>query len=274
MTEIIVELGINHRGDLDIAKKLINVAVAARCDYVKFQKRTIDLVYSQQELDRPRKSPWGTTTREQKEGLEFSLQDYREIDDYCKEKEIPWFASFWDTESVKLMHENFKMPFAKIPSAAITDFELIETIRDTDLPVILSTGMSTPSEIQMAVEILGKHQIFCIMACTATYPTVPEEINAKYVNTLKELYPWAIIGFSNHYPGLMAMQLAVAYGAEILELHLTLDRTMKGSDQAASIEPQGLHELTKRIDLIEKMMGDGVKRVYDSEQPILEKLRK
>jgi N-acetylneuraminate synthase len=273
VVEIIAELGINHRGTPHIAKSLIDVAKAAGCDYVKFQKRDIDSVYTQEELAKPRKSPWGTTTRDQKQGLEFSYQDYVELDEYCQKRGIPWFLSCWDWHSVDLM-SIFDMPFLKVPSALITNFEFLNVVRETTYPVIISTGMSTPKEIDNAIAYLGKQRIHCILACTSTYPTAPEEINAKYVLTLKQLYPWAKIGFSNHYPGLMAMQLAVAYGAEVLETHITLDRTMKGSDQSASIEPQGLHELRKRIDLIEKMRGDGIKKVYDSEIPILEKLRR
>jgi len=257
---------------LAIAKKLIDVAVAAKCDYVKFQKRTIDLVYSQQELAKPRKSPWGTTTREQKEGLEFYYHDYEQIDRYCKQKNIQWFCSFWDYRSLDLMYQ-FYMPFIKVPSAKILQWDLLDEIKEKGAPVIISTGMSTPDEIDKAINYLGKDRIYCIMACTATYPSQPEEQNLRYILTLKELYPWAKIGFSNHYPGLQAMVSAATLGAEMLEFHLTLDRSMRGSDQSASIEPQGAHELRKRVDLIEKMMGDGVKRVYDSEKPILEKLR-
>lgn len=272
MVEVIAELGINHRGALHIARRLIDVAKAAGCSYVKFQKRDINLVYSQAELAKPRKSPWGTTTREQKQGLEFSHHEYEQIDHYCKKKEIPWFASCWDHRSVDFV-QRFKTPFIKIPSALITNMDLLKEVKETGTPVIISTGGSTPYLINSAVNYLGD-QIYCIMACTSTYPTDPEEVNARHVLTLKDRYPWTKIGFSNHYPGLMAMQLAVAYGADMIETHITLDRTMRGSDQAASIEPQGLHELKKRIELIEKMRGDGIKRVYDSEVPIMEKLRR
>ena len=271
MVEVIAELGINHNGDLEIAKKLIDVAYSAGCDYVKFQKRTVELVYSKEELDRERYSPWGTTTREQKYGLEFDEQYYA-IDQYCSDK-IPWFASPWDIRSVEFLTQ-WNVPFMKIPSALITNEEILEYCRVSRHQIILSTGMSTYKEINHAIEILGQEKIYAILHCTSTYPTAPEEINAKCILTLKERYPWTKIGFSNHYPGLMAMLLAVAYGAEMIEMHITLDRTMYGSDQAASIEPQGLFALTQRINLIERMKGDGIKKVYSSEEPILAKLRR
>lgn len=279
--EIIAELGINHNGNLEIAKKMIDVAYAAGCNYVKFQKRTIDLVYTKKELDKPRESPWGTTTREQKEGLEFDQKAYEQIDNYCKEK-IQWFASVWDKQSLMFCSE-FKIPFIKVPSALITNEDYLEDCRITafwyrscgfEKPIILSTGMSTLQEVDRAIEILGKDGIYCIMACTSTYPTEPKEINIECIPVLKKRYPWTKIGFSNHYPGLMAMTLAAAYGAEMLEFHISLDRSMYGSDQAASIEPQGVFRLMEYIRLIEQMKGDGVKRIYQSEMPIMSKLRR
>lgn len=275
MVEVIVELGINFNGDMDIAKKMIDVAYSAGAHYVKFQKRDIDVVYTPEELRKPRESQWGTRTRDQKEGLELDLYQYMEIDEYCKGK-IKWFISPWDYKSVKLMTQgHFEMPFLKIPSALITNFELLEEIKCHDIMVIVSSGMSTLKQLDDAVHFLGPQRIHCIMHCTSTYPTIPEEINAKCIHTLRERYPWCPkIGFSNHYPGLMAMVLAAAYGAEMIEFHLTLDRTMYGSDQAASIEPQGLFALMQRIKLIEQMKGDGIKKIYESEEPILAKLRR
>lgn len=270
--EVIAEVGINHNGDLDIARKLIDVAASAGCDYVKFQKRDIDLVYSKEELDKPRESPWGTTTREQKNGIEFDLDEYKEIDKYCKRK-IGWFVSPWDLKSA-LMYTVIDMPYVKIPSALITDTEYLDVVKVINKSVILSTGMSTLKEVDTAIDILGEDRIYCIMHCTSTYPTSPDEINIKGIQTLKDLYPWARIGFSNHYPGLMAMFMAATVGAEMLEFHATLDRTMYGSDQAASIEPQGIFKLMEGLKLIERMKGDGIKKVYDSEMPILKKLRK
>jgi len=271
MTEIIAELGINHNGDLETAKKLIDVAYAAGCDYVKFQKRTIGLVYSEEELNKPRESRWGKTTREQKEGLEFDEIDYLAIDEYCTGK-IKWFASPWDIVSMHFLTE-FNVPFIKIASASITNLELISA-KSPKQQFIISTGGSTIEQVDKAVEIIGEDRIYCIMHCTATYPTAPEEINAKCVHTLKARYPWARIGFSNHYPGLMAMRLAASYGAEMIEFHLTLDRTSVGSDHAASIEPRGAFDLVKDVRLINAMIGDGNKVVYDSEVQVMKKLRK
>ncbi len=273
MVEVILEQGINHGGDLCIAKKLIDVASAAGCHYVKMQKRTIDLVYSKEELDKPRESQWGTTTRQQKEGLEFSFDDYEKIDIYCKSKGIKWFASPWDVVSLDMMAD-FNIPFIKIPSALITNKELLESCKTYTIPVILSTGMSTLEMIDKAIDILGKDRIYCIMACTSTYPTKPEESNVRCVTTLKERYPWTKIGFSNHYPGLMSMIIAYVLGAEMLEFHGTLDRSMVGSDQASSIEPKGVFELMERIKLIEKMQGDGIKKIFGSELEIMRKLRR
>jgi N-acetylneuraminate synthase len=273
MIEIIAELGINHNAYLGIAKKLIDVAASAGLDYIKLQKRDINLVYSKEELDKPRESPWGTTTKEQKQGLEFSELDYLEIDEYCQNKRIKWFGSPWDVNSAAFLGA-FDIPFIKIPSALITNLELLDVCKQIGKPVILSTGMSTFEQIGKAISIFNKPQIECIMHCTSTYPTDPLEVNIKCIPELKERYPWTKIGFSNHYPGLMAMTLAAAYGIEMLEFHITLDRTMYGSDQAASIEPSGTFELVQRLKLIRKMMGDGKKKVYDSEVPIMKKLRK
>jgi len=273
MIEVVAEVGINHNGSLDIAKKLIDVSCAAGISYVKFQKRTVALVYTEEELAKPRESPWGTTVRDQKEGLEFSGKDYIEIDGYCKQKGIQWFASPWDMESASLMGA-FDIPFIKIPSALITNFALLDLCKYIGKPLILSTGMSTLEMVDDAVAIVGRSNIYCIMQCTSTYPTKPEECNTFCIHTLKERYPWTKIGFSNHYSGLMAMNMAATYGAEMIEFHITLSRDLYGSDQAASIEPRGVFELTERIGLIQRMRGDGTKRIYDSELPIIKKLRK
>jgi N-acetylneuraminate synthase len=273
MVEVILEQGINANGDLCVAKKLIDVASAAGCNYVKFQKRNIDLVYSKEELDKPRESKWGTTTRQQKEGLEFNRLDYIELAFYCQQKNIQWFASPWDLDSLDFITE-FPIPFIKIPSALITNTELLEACKTYTIPVILSTGMSDIGMVDEAIKILGKDKIYCIMACTSTYPTKPEESNVKCVRTLKERYPWTKIGFSNHYPGLMSMIMAYVLGAEMIEFHATLDRSMYGSDQSASIEPRGVFELMERLRLIEKMKGDGVKKIFESEIPIMQKLRR
>ena len=273
MVEVILEQGINANGDLCIAKKLIDVAYTAGIPYVKFQKRTIDVVYSKEELDKPRESKWGTTTRQQKEGLEFNKYDYIELSFYCEQKGIKWFASPWDVLSLDMMAD-FNIPFIKIPSALITNKELLESCKAYTIPVILSSGMSTLEMVDGAIDVLGKDRIYCIMHCTSTYPTKPEESNVKCITTLKERYPWTKIGFSNHYPGLMSMIMAYVLGAEMLEFHGTLDRSMEGSDQASSIEPKGVFELMERIKLIEKMQGDGIKKVFESEIPIMKKLRR
>lgn len=272
MVDVIYELGINHNGNLKIAKKMIDVAHAAGCRYVKLQKRNIELVYSKEELNQPRESPWGTTTREQKAGLEFDLEEYWQIDEYCKDK-LEWFASPWDVDSVQFLRR-FGMPYIKVPSALITNFEFLDACKESGFPIIISTGMSTPYMVDSAVAQIGKENIACIMHCTSTYPTEPAEVNAKCIHVLKDNYPWAKIGFSNHYPGLTAMEGAVFYGAEMLEFHGTLDRTMYGSDQAASIEPRGVFELMERIYIIEQMIGNGFKGIFEREMPILAKLRR
>ena len=270
--EVIYEAGINHNGDIELAKRMIDVAYAAGCSHVKFQKRDVDLVYSKEELDKPRESPWGTTTRQQKKGLEFGVSEYASIDLHCNGK-LKWFASPWDMNSLYFLKQ-FGRDLIKIPSALITDIKLLAACRDMRIKVILSTGMSTLGQVDDAIDVIGQENIYCLMHCTSTYPSKPEEINARCILTLKERYPWAKIGFSNHYPGLMAMTLAVAYGAEMIEFHGTLDRSSYGSDQAASIEPRGVFELMERLRLVEQMKGDGVKKVYDSELPIMAKLRR
>jgi N-acetylneuraminate synthase len=271
MIKVTAEIGINANGDLAIAKKLIDIAASAGCDYVKFQKRDIDSCYTKDELDMPRESEWGMSTREQKHGIEFDVPDYVVIDHYCAGK-IGWFASPWDVISVDVMAQ-FQTPFIKIPSARITDIEYLNAIARLKVPVILSTGMSTLDEIDRAVVLLGENRIQYILHCTSTYPTKPEEINISCIHTLKKIYPGIKIGFSNHYPGLNAMEAAVSNGAEMIEFHITLDRSMYGSDQPASIEPRGVFEFMAKLKLTQQMMGDGKKKVYDSELPILQKLR-
>jgi N-acetylneuraminate synthase len=274
MTEVVAEIGINHNGDIELAKRMIDVAVAAGCDYVKFQKRTIDLVYTKEELLAPRQSPWGTTNGDQKRGLEFNGDQYEELDLYCFGKGIAWFASPWDLESLQFLARFDGCDFIKIPSALLTNEELLEACLDVDKQVILSSGMSDIPMIDNAVRILGKEKIYCIMHCTSTYPSKPEELNLKCIPDFKKRYPWAKIGFSNHNPGIIYMPIAVALGAEMIEYHITLDRSSYGSDQAASIEPEGTFKLVKYIRGVEKAMGDGVKRIIDSEIPIMKKLRR
>jgi len=275
MVYIIAEIGINHNGDLGIAKKLIDLAVDAGCDAVKFQKRTIDLVYTKEELDKSRESPWGTINRQQKEGLEFGKEEYDEIDRYCKEKGIAWSASAWDLESQKFLQQ-YDLEFNKIASALLTYDELLETVAQEGKHTYISTGMSTLEQVDHAVEIFRKHKCpFTVMHCTSTYPTDIRESNIRVVKTLTERYPDSKgVGFSGHEKGLLPTLLAVSLGAAVVERHITLDRTMYGSDQAASLEPTGLRKLCRDAREVETILGDGIKTVYVSEQPIIEKLRK
>jgi len=265
--ELVAEIGINANGDMEIAKQLIAKADLAGCKFVKFQKRHIPSCYSDDELALPRQSPWGMTTKEQKEGLEFSVEDYQEINEYCDDVGIGWFYSPWDVKSVVQMSV-FRCPWVKIPSARLTDIQYLHAVRDHSEKTILSTGMHTLEEADFAIDVLGNVEY--ILHCTSTYPTKPDEINLNCIKTLKKRYPWAKIGFSNHYAGLMAMLGSAILNAEMIEFHITLDRTMYGSDQAASIENP--EELAHRLYLLDKMMGDGEKKVYDSELPIKEKL--
>lgn len=271
---IIAEIGINAGGSIDTAKKMIDVAKSSGCDFVKFQKRNIDLVYSKEELDTPRKSPWGTTTRQQKEGLEFTESQYSELSAYCFERGIEWFASPWDLDSLAMLNRFAECKYIKVPSALITSKKFLEACAKGDKQVLISTGMSTIDMVDEAVKVLGEKKIDCIMHCTSTYPSKPEELNLNCIKTLQVKYPWATIGFSNHNPGIIFMPIAVALGARMIELHITLDRASYGSDQPASTEPEGLFKVVKHIRNTELAMGDGVKRIYDSEIPIIKKLRK
>ena len=270
---ITAEIGINANGDMNLVKKLIDVASLAGCDAVKFQKRTVEMVYTPEQLDVPRKSPWGTTNREQKNGLEFDKKEYKEIDQYCERwTSMKWFASPWDIRSVHFL-EYFDSQYIKIASASLTDNKLLERIRNTGKNVIISTGMSTRKELDNALKIVGENVKY-ILACTSTYPTVPEEMNLNFIKTLKDQYPQYKIGFSNHSPGIMFMVAAAALGAEMIEFHITLDRAMYGSDQAASIEPNGVMSLCKYIRNIEKGMGTGDWTVFDSEENVKKSLRR
>ena len=268
----VAEIGINHNGDMEIAKKLIDVASLAGCDYVKFQKRTVEKVYTDYELDQPRESPWGTTNRHQKDGLEFGKSQYDEIDRYCHTKNIGWFASPWDVESVDFL-DRYDPPFIKVASACVTDRELLVRIGDTAIPVIMSTGMSTCDEVRQAFTIIG-HRVLYLLACTSTYPTRPDEMNMRFMQTLRREHPGLKVGFSNHSPGLTFCIAAAAMGAEMIEFHITLDRSMYGSDQAASIEPPGVMSLVKHLRDVEAGMGTGEWTVFKSEEKIKQKLRR
>ncbi|GGQ59190.1 MULTISPECIES: N-acetylneuraminate synthase family protein [Streptomyces] len=267
------EIGINHNGDLDNAFRLIDAAAEAGCDAVKFQKRTPEICTPRDQWDIERDTPWGRMTYiDYRHRVEFGEDEYRRIDAYCKEKGIAWFASPWDTEAVAFL-EKFDVPAYKVASASLTDDELLRTLRATGRTVVLSTGMSTPKQIRHAVEVLGSDNILLCHA-TSTYPARAEELNLRVINTLELEYPNVPIGYSGHETGLQTSLAAVALGAVFVERHITLDRAMWGSDQAASVEPGGLTRLVRDIRTIEASLGDGVKKVYDSELGPMKKLRR
>jgi N-acetylneuraminate synthase len=268
---VVAEIGINHNGDVDIAKMLIDVAVSAGCNAVKFQKRTIEVVYSPEELARPRESPFGTTNGDLKRALELGLGEYQEIDRYCRGKSIPWFASCWDRQSVNFIRQ-FEVPCYKIASACLTDDDLLRYTRDQGRPIIMSTGMSTLEQIDLAVELLGKEDLI-LLHCTGTYPAYYEELNLRVIPFLRQRHG-VPVGYSGHETGLPSSVAAAALGACVVERHITLDRSMWGSDHAASLEPNGIHRLIRDIRLVETAMGDGVKRVIEREVPNMKKLRR
>ena len=268
---VIAEVGINHNGDLDLAKRLISVAVAAGCDAVKFQKRTVDIVYTEKELSTPRPNPFGETNGDLKRGLEFDEEDYAEIANFCKQVKIDWFVSPWDEVSVDIM-EAFDLPVYKIASASLTDDNLLRHVRKTGKPVIASTGMSTYAEIDHAVDVLGKENLI-LMHTTSTYPAKYEQLNLKAIPSMIERYGIPV-GYSGHETGIPTTVVAAALGACCVERHITMDRAMWGSDQAASLEPNGISRLVRDIRLCEQSMGDGVKKVYDEEVPVMKKLRR
>jgi N-acetylneuraminate synthase len=268
---VIAEIGINHNGDLDIAKKLIDAAVETGCDAVKFQKRTVDVVYSAEELAKPRENPFGPTNGDLKRGLEFGESDYAAIDAYCKEKGIDWFASCWDEGSVDFI-ERFNPVCYKIASASLTDDNLLRHHRKTGRPLIVSTGMSTLDQVDHAVEVLGSGNLV-LMHTTSTYPSKIEELNLRAIQSLAERFG-VPVGYSGHEVGLATSVAAVALGACAVERHITLDRAMWGSDQAASVEPGGFERMIKDLRAVEKGLGDGVKRLWESEVPVAQKLRR
>lgn len=269
---IVAEIGINHNGDLDLAKQLIDVAVDAEVDAVKFQKRTPELCVPPEQQGKMRDTPWGYITYlEYRHKVEFGQDEYSEIDAYCKERGIDWFASVWDQPSVDFM-EQFDPVAIKIPSASLTDHDLLRHTRSKGRPMIVSTGMSTMEQIEEAMEVLGEEQLV-LCHSTSTYPCEPEELNLNVVGTLRERFSCPI-GYSGHEVGLVPSAIAVALGACMVERHITLDRAMWGSDQAASVEPGGFRKLVKYIRVTEVSLGDGVKKVYDSELPARDKLRR
>jgi N-acetylneuraminate synthase len=268
---IIAEIGINHNGDVDIAKRLISVALAAGCDAVKFQKRTVSVVYTPEELAKPRENPFGPTNGDLKYGLEFEQEEYEEIDAFCKSIKMTWFASPWDEGSVDFL-EQFHVPVHKIASASLTDDNLLRHIRRTGKPIILSTGMSTYAEIDHAVDVLGKEDLI-LMHATSTYPANYDELNLRAIPTMAMRYG-VPIGYSGHETGIPTSVCAAGLGACCVERHITLDRAGWGSDQAASLEPNGINRLVRDIRLWEQAKGDGIKRVYEREFPIIKKLRR
>lgn len=271
---IVAEIGINHNGSVEIAKKLIDIAVNAGCDAVKFQKRTIDIVYSKEELSILRPNPFGDTNEDLKRGLELSFEDYKEIDLYCKEKDIIWFTSCWDEDSVDFI-EQFNVPCYKIASASLTDDNLLIHTANKGKPILLSTGMSTMEQIRHAIEIIEstKNDQILIYHCTSTYPTDYEESNLSVIYELMIEFDYPI-GYSGHERGLLPSTLAASIGAVSVERHITLDRTMWGSDQALSLGPDGINRLVRDIRALPNIFGNGEKVVYKSELPIIKKLRR
>ncbi|CAN1593658.1 SpsE Sialic acid synthase [Candidatus Pelagibacterales bacterium] len=268
---IISEIGINHNGDIDLCKKLIRISKEAGVDAVKFQKRTIDIVYSKDELDKFRESPFGKTNRDLKKALEFEKDQYEEIDKLCAELDLDWTCSCWDENSLVFLNK-FNPKFIKIASASLTDKNLLKKHVEANVPIILSTGMSTMEQIEEALKILGTKNTI-LLHCTSTYPGKTEELNLKVIQTLKDKFN-VPVGYSGHETGIATSVCAVALGACVIERHVTLDRSNWGSDQSASLEPNGLKRMVRDIREFELALGDGKKVIYDSERPIIDKLRR
>lgn len=268
---IVAEIGINHNGDIELAKKLIELADAAGCNAVKFQKRTVDVVYIAEELAKPRESPFGATNGDLKRALEFGLEQYREIDRYCREIGIAWFASCWDEGALDFI-DQFHPPCLKIASASLTDDDLLRDYRAKGRPLVLSTGMSTQEEIDHAVDVLGKKDLI-ILHATSTYPSNYDELNLRLIPELRRRYG-VPVGYSGHETGIPSSSAAVALGACMVERHVTLERSMWGSDQAASLGPSGITRLVRDVRLVEMSLGSAVKRVLEREKPIIKKLRR
>ena len=273
MTFITAEIGINHNGDIEIAKKLIDVAKIVGCNAVKFQKRTVEKIYSKEMLDSPRESPWGTTTRDQKLGLEFNQKEYDIINEYCMQKNIEWYASSWDIDS-QLFLEKYNLKHNKVASAMLTNRDLLEVIAKEKKYTFISTGMSTLDEIRQAIQIFKKYNCpFELQHSNSSYPMKIEEANLRCIETLRKEFG-CNIGYSGHeVAGYIVCVLAVALGATSIERHITIDRSMYGSDQASSLESTGWIRLVRDIRNIEIILGDGVKRVWPSEIPVMKKLR-
>lgn len=273
MIFVVAEIGINHNGSVEIAKKLIDIAVSAGCDAVKFQKRDVEKVYSQEFLNQPRESTWGKTQREQKLGLEFSEKEYQIIDNYCKKKKILWYLSCWDVDS-QIQMRKFKTKFNKVSSAMLIHTKLLETIAKEGKHTFISTGMSTMKEIESAVMIFKKYKCpFELMHSHSAYPMSINEANLKMIPTLQKKFKCKV-GYSGHEASSYFVCLsAVLLGATSIERHITLDRAMYGSDQAASLEPEGLFRMVRDIRNVDLILGDGIKKIWDSELPSKKKLR-
>ena len=273
MVFITGEIGINHNGDLSIAKQLIDVAKKAGCNAVKFQKRTIEKVYSKEILDSPRESIWGTTTRDQKLGLEFEKNEYDEIDSYCKKLQIEWFASSWDIDS-QLFLRKYDLNHNKIASAMLTNYELLNVVAEEKKHTFIATGMSTMEEISKAIEIFKKNDCpFELMHTNSSYPMRLEEANLKCISTLQNEFN-CNVGYSGHeVDSYICCVISTTLGATSIERHITLSRALPGSDQSASLEPAGLERMVRDVRRVESTLGDGVKRIWDSEVPVMKKLR-
>ncbi len=270
---VIAEIGLNHNGDIEIAKQLINVAASAGCNAVKFQKRTPEVCVPDDQKNIERDTPWGRMSYlDYRYKVEFEKEEYLIIDEYCKKKNIEWFVSTWDNESVDQM-EDIGVCGYKVPSACITDLGMLNRLNKTNKPIIISTGMSTLEEIDVAAKSFNS-DLLSILHCTSSYPCNNDEVNLNMIHELKKMYPENVIGYSGHESGLQISVAAVAMGAKIIERHITLDRTMWGSDQAASVEPEGLRKLVRDIRVVESALGDGKKVIYESEKSSREKLRR
>jgi N-acetylneuraminate synthase len=280
-TYIIAEIGINHNGSLDLAKRLIDAAKDAGANACKFQKRTIEAVYTQEELAKPRENPFGPTNGHLKRGLEFGQAEYDAIASHCQSIAMDWSASCWDSDSVAFISQ-YNPPWLKIPSALITNMDLLDAYAKTDIPLIVSTGMSTWEEIDAAVlRLIGWHEYdvvshapITLLHCHSSYPSPLEEVNLACIASFKERYPGVKVGYSSHTVSPWPCLMAVVYGAEVVEAHLTLDRSSWGTDQPASLEPSAFKKLVEEIRTWERCKGDGIKRVYPSEEPIKAKLRR
>lgn len=269
---MIAEIGINHNGDINIAKRLIDMAKAAGCDAVKFQKRTIDIVYSPEMLAAPRESPWGATQRAQKEGLEFGQAEYDEIDRYCRSAGIEWFASAWDIPGQEFLRQ-YDPPCNKVASAMATHHDFLEVVASEKRPTFISTGMCELEEIQTAVDLFGRNDCpFVLMHTVSTYPSPEEDLNLNCIRMMGERFGCPV-GYSGHEASVSPSVVAAALGAVAIERHITLDRAMYGSDQAASLEEAGLRSMVAQIRKVHHVLGDGVKRITPREKKVAEKLR-